>query len=238
MTPGLTMLSPSKMKNSKVGSPIRETLEESRGRKISKSLSQQKRVYKEDQPKSSDEAENKFKQILKEEQKKLEQEDQKTKLFDSIIVNKKMFLNGKELNKLDESEFGDISQRSNPTQQEMLEQSYPELLASEIMAVARQKRKTAMKPLKLNIIFAGAVGVGKTSFIKMIIDSKFKTYTNLREGEPTKKVKSYYAFRKEGNTSIELNLIDTPGYGEDLDLKTWHKIIKKEAKGRVDQNLF
>lgn len=85
----------------------------------------------------------------------------------------------------------------------------------------------------------GEANSGKTSFIDMFINYKFKFKSKSSDksshGQYEKGVCEFRGIREENGLRVDQGTIDTPGFGKDQSHKDWYKIIKKEIANRMDR---
>ncbi|KAL4481531.1 hypothetical protein ABPG74_007620 [Tetrahymena malaccensis] len=117
------------------------------------------------------------------------------------------------------------------------------MYSSEIYAHIRMKEQELKKTINLNIIVIGKTGIGKSTFIEAFLNEKFEKLNN--EIRPTTtEIIERKAVRKENGITLNLNMIDTPGYDADTKIIQWqekiisyitskfetHKQVKKEQE--------
>ncbi|EAS04011.2 septin protein (macronuclear) [Tetrahymena thermophila SB210] len=98
------------------------------------------------------------------------------------------------------------------------------IYSSEIQAHIRMKEQELKKTISLNIIVIGKTGIGKSTFIEAFLNEKFEKLNN--EIRPTTiDIIEKKAVRKENGITLNLNMIDTPGYDADTQIAQWQQKI-------------
>ena len=115
-----------------------------------------------------------------------------------------------------------------------------DVTSSGIFEIRQKISEQSNRPINLNILVIGEQGVGKTAFINTLLNyvnnlvmKKFKCSERLFEGIRTSEIRSYSAVRRERGITINLTLIDTPGYGDALKISKWFELINNEIVSRV-----
>ncbi|KAL4486147.1 hypothetical protein ABPG72_012200 [Tetrahymena utriculariae] len=123
------------------------------------------------------------------------------------------------------------------------------IYSSEIQAYIRTREQELKKTINLNIIVIGKTSIGKSTFIESFLNEKFETLKN--EIRPTTTdIIERKAVRKENGITLNLNMVDTPGYDADTKLIQWqqktigyitskyekYKQLKKEQEKKQQSN--
>jgi septin family protein len=123
-----------------------------------------------------------------------------------------------------------------------------ELMSSELQALAQVHLDSLAKPCQFNVLLAGDAGLGKSAFIECLLKLKFNSgYVPniLKEGRtsegpvrpPTHEICHNKASKFEGGLNVNLDLIDTPGYGTWGRFDEWLRTIGEFIKGENMQYL-
>ena len=70
--------------------------------------------------------------------------------------------------------------------------------------------------------------------LRGLIRRHIKIYANIGKFLNFVKIYKNRGDRDENGVKIDIGIIDTPGFGRNLDLKSWYKIVKKEIVSRFD----
>ncbi|KAL4495024.1 hypothetical protein ABPG72_015724 [Tetrahymena utriculariae] len=83
------------------------------------------------------------------------------------------------------------------------------------------------KPVYINVMVAGAQGLGKSTFIDAFLNKKFHKEQPDVIRPKTEEIVEIAGHRTENKIKLHLNMIDTPGYSEETNIDEWiDKIIK------------
>ena len=105
----------------------------------------------------------------------------------------------------------------------------------------------SLNPLKFNIMVVGERGLGKTTFINCFLE-KLKQSNNdmiytddsfikANNSSQDKKTDSYISYKYKcliPSQNFNIEIIDTPGYGSDLNIRNWLIDLKRFIKLRVN----
>lgn len=123
-----------------------------------------------------------------------------------------------------------------------------ELMSSELQALAQVHLDSLAKPCQFNVLLAGDVGLGKSAFIECLLKLKFMSgyVPNILKEErtpeglvrpPTHVICHNKASKFEGGLNVNLDLIDTPGYGTCNRFDEWLRAIGDFINGENMQYL-
>ncbi|KAH8553250.1 Septin-domain-containing protein [Umbelopsis sp. PMI_123] len=78
-------------------------------------------------------------------------------------------------------------------------------------------QKVNRQPFRLNVMVVGESGLGKTTFMNTLFNTDLVSDTDLEEPAKTVKIHPVTYEMTEKNTTLQLTVIDTPGFGDRLD---------------------
>jgi len=92
----------------------------------------------------------------------------------------------------------------------------------------RLLKQSLKRPVFFNILIAGDSKLGKTSFINTFLSMKFNKFSGQfvdEEIHPTLTIRHNRAMKQEKDIQVELDFIDTPGYGEFPFVDNWLNML-------------
>ncbi|CAD8092735.1 unnamed protein product [Paramecium sonneborni] len=103
---------------------------------------------------------------------------------------------------------------------ESLGDSYP---GSEIKALIEQKKQRDHKPIYLNIMVVGQSGLGKSTFIDVLLKKKLGTGQIIRDS--TLQIQEIQGQIHVNDFTLNIKFIDTPGFRHQYSLRSWLKLL-------------
>ncbi|CAD8089002.1 unnamed protein product [Paramecium sonneborni] len=108
---------------------------------------------------------------------------------------------------------------------ENLGDSYP---GSEIKALIEQKKQRDHKPIQLNIMVVGQSGLGKSTFIDVLLKKKLGTSQIIRDS--TLQIQAIQGSINVNDFTLNIKFIDTPGFRHQYSLRQWLKLLSRYIK--------
>ncbi|EAS01103.2 septin protein (macronuclear) [Tetrahymena thermophila SB210] len=90
------------------------------------------------------------------------------------------------------------------------------------------------KPVYINVMVAGAQGLGKSTFIDAFLNKKFHKEQPDVIRPKTEEIVEVTGIRTENKIKLHLNMIDTPGYSEETNIDEWIDKIIKHIVGKFE----
>ncbi|KAL4450828.1 hypothetical protein ABPG74_011670 [Tetrahymena malaccensis] len=98
---------------------------------------------------------------------------------------------------------------------------------NEFSVLSILKEHELEKPVYINVMVAGAQGLGKSTFIDAFLNKKFHKEQPDVIRPKTEEIVEVAGHRTENKIQLHLNMIDTPGYSEETNFDQWiDKIVK------------
>ena len=129
-----------------------------------------------------------------------------------------------------------FTQNSSVTNNNPVENSFttPESYVGFETITSQIENKLVRRGFQFNIMCVGYSGLGKSSFINTLFSSYLKEGAKADDGSleehiapKTTEIKTKSFVLKEGKVKLNVNLIDTPGFGDQINnKKQWEPIIK------------
>ncbi|CAD8085529.1 unnamed protein product [Paramecium sonneborni] len=94
---------------------------------------------------------------------------------------------------------------------------------SEIKALIEQKKIQDQKPIYLNIMVVGQSGLGKSTFIDVLLKKKLGTGQIIRDS--TLQIQEIQGQIQINDFTLNIKFIDTPGFRHQYGLKAWLKLL-------------
>ncbi|CAD8184442.1 unnamed protein product [Paramecium pentaurelia] len=110
---------------------------------------------------------------------------------------------------------------------ESLADSYP---GSEIKALIEQKKQRDHKPIYLNIMVVGQSGLGKSTFIDVLLKKKLGTGQIIRDS--TLQIQEIQGLITQNDLTLNIKFIDTPGFKHQYSLRSWLKLLCGHIKNQ------
>ncbi|CAD8180526.1 unnamed protein product [Paramecium pentaurelia] len=94
---------------------------------------------------------------------------------------------------------------------------------SEIKALIEQKKIQDQKPIYLNIMVVGQSGLGKSTFIDVLLKKKLGTGQIIRDS--TLQIQEIQGQIYNNDLTLNIKFIDTPGFRHQYGLRSWLKLL-------------